>query len=182
MQHEIKDEVLTVKDCSENFETIYKKEYFPKKLLDEIKEANVLLIPDIIKRGSENVYVFPESTSEFFEYLKENVSDNLRPDIAIDDEDFKKIEMHSASITIVTFVVKEFVFPIMLGLVSNFLYDAAKKMHRDRKDVSAKVNIIVTDDTGKKSKIISYEGPVSGIENALNLAAKDIFKNDSRGN
>ncbi len=179
MQHEVVNKIVKIIDCEETFETIYKKEYFPQKLMDEIKEANVLLIPDYVKRGNEEGYMFPEYSQEFLEYLKDNVSDNLRPDIAIDDEDFVQLELHSAIITVGTFIVSKVAFPIMIGLVTNFLYDQAKKMHREKKDVSAKVNIIATEETGKKSKMISYEGPVSGIEEALKAAAQDIFNDDN---
>lgn len=182
MQHEINNETLTVSDCSETFETIYEKEYFPKELLDEIKTANVLLIPDYIQRENTEGYVFPETTQGFLKYVKDNASDNLRPDIAINDDGFKKLELHSAVITIVTFVVTSVALPFMINMVSNFLYDQAKKMHREKKDVSAKVNIITIEEAVKKSKMISYEGPVSGIEEALNLAVKDIFKDDSQEN
>ena len=182
MRHEISNETLTIKNSLETFETIYEKEYFPKDLYAVIKEANVLLIPDYIKRGDSEGYVFPESTQEFLEYLKENASDSIRPDIAIDDDGFKKLELHSATITVATFVVQNIVLPMIVSLVSNYLYDQAKKMHREKKDVSAKVNIITTNEAGKKGKMISYEGPVSGIEEALNSAARDIFKDDSQGN
>ena len=181
MKHEISKETLIVKDCSETFETIYEKEYFPRELMNEIKKANVLLIPDYVKREDKEGYVFPECTQEFLEYVRDNCSDNLIPDIAIDDEDFKKLELHSAAITIATFVVTGIVLPMMINLVSNYLYDQAKKMHREKKDVYTKVNIITTE-KGKKSKMISYEGPVSGIEGALKSAAKDIFKDDSKKN
>ena len=178
MMHEIIEETLKVKECSETFETIYEKEYFPRELIDEIKRANVLLIPDYVKREDKEGYVFPECTQEFLEYVRDNGSDNLIPDIAINDEDFKKLELHSAAISIVTFVVTGIMLPMMINLVSNYLYDQAKKMHREKKDVSARVNIITTEE-GKKSKMISYEGPVSGIEEALNSVAKDIFKDDN---
>ncbi len=174
MKHEISEKTVTVKDCSETFETIYEKEYFPKELADEIKQANVLLIPDHVKWEDKEGYVFPECTQEFLEYVKDNGSDTLIPDIAINDEDFKKMELHSAAIAIATFVTTSIVLPVMINLVSNYLYDKAKKMHRDKKDVSARVSIITTED-GKKSKMISYDGPVSGIEEALKSAAKDMF-------
>ena len=35
MQHEIDNKILKVEDCAETFETIYEKDYFPKKLLSE---------------------------------------------------------------------------------------------------------------------------------------------------
>lgn len=178
MKHENNNETFTVRDYSENFESIYKKEYFPVKLLDEIKKANVLLIPDYVERGNDGEYVFPESTKEFLEYLKDNASDNIIPDIAIDDDDYKKMELHSATITIVTFIVKNVALPLMISLVANFLYDQVKRMHREKKDVSTKVNIITTEEISKKSKMISYEGPVSGVEEALKSAAEDIFKYD----
>lgn len=182
MKHEISKETLSVKDCPETFETIYEKEYFPREILDEIKLANVLFIPDYVKRADKNAYVFPECTYEFLEYVKENSSDILKPDVAVSDDSFKKIEMHSATITIATFVVKKIVLALMINLVSNYLYDQAKKMHRDKNEVSTRVNIIATEEAEKKSKIICYEGPVSGVEEALNLAAKDIFKDDNQEN
>jgi len=181
MAHEVFGKTIKVVVCEENFNTVYEKEYIPKELLDEIKKANVLLIPDCVKRGTEEVYTFPESTQEFLEYVKDNSADALKPDIAVDDEDFNKLELHSTAITIATFVVTNIVLPLMVDLVSSFLYDQVKKMHREKENVSAKVNIIVTEENDKKSKMISYEGPVSGVEDALKTAAKDIFKDDSKG-
>lgn len=181
MIHEISEKTLTVEDCSETFETIYEKEYFPKELLTEIKQANVLLIPDYIKKEDKEVYVFPECTQEFLEYLKDNDSDGIEPDIAIDDKGFAQLELHSSAITIATTVVKGIVLQIVINMISNYLYDKVKKMHREKKEVSAKVNIIATEE-GKGSKMISYEGPVSEIKEALNSAVKDIFKNDGQKN
>ena len=179
MLHEVLGKNINVEDCEEDFSTIYEKGYFPKELMDEIKEANVLLIPNYIIKDKKEAYVFPENTQEFLEYLRDNASDTFKPDIAIDDDGFHKLELHSATITITSLIVKKIVYPIALGLITNFLYDQVKKMHRDKENVSAKVNIIVTEE-GKKSKRISYEGPVSSVEEALISATKEIF-NDSTG-
>ncbi|MCI8507702.1 MAG: hypothetical protein HFJ06_03915 [Lachnospiraceae bacterium] len=182
MTHELLGLKVKIEECKENFETVYQKEYFPQELLDEIKVANVLLIPNHINRNGKEEYIFPETTLEFFEFVKDNIVDGMKPDIAVDDEGFKKLELHSATITVATFVVTSVLFPIMVNLVSSYLYDQVKKMHRNKEDVSAKVNIISTDENGKKSKMISYEGPVSGIKEALENASKEIFKDDNQGN
>ena len=59
MKHEIFDTVLNVTDSNVTFEKIYKKEYVPMEYLDEIKKANLLIIPnenfrDKDKKGENN--------------------------------------------------------------------------------------------------------------------------------
>ena len=65
--------------------------------------------------------------------------------------------------------------PIATSMIASFLYDLVKKYRRKPEDISAKVQIITEETETKKSKKITYEGPVSGIKEALDQAAKDLF-------
>ena len=177
MKHEIFDTVLNVTDSDVTFENIYKKEYIPTEYLDDIKKANLLIIPNENFRDEGDV-LFPETTREFLDFIREFPNDEIISDIAISDEDFKRIELHSAMIEVAPIIVQWVVLPIATSMIASFLYDLVKKYRRKPEDTSAKVKIITEETETKKSKMITYEGPVSGVKVALDQAAKDLFSNE----
>ena len=177
MKHEIFDITMNVSDTDITFEEIYKKPSVPVEYMDDIKKANLLLIPNEGFRDEGDV-LFPETTREFLEFLKENANDEIVADIAISDEDFKRIELHSAVIQVAKIVVQWCVLPIATGMVAAFLYDLVKKYRRKPEETSAKVQIIAEETATKKSKKITYEGPVSGIKAALDQAANELFSKE----
>lgn len=177
MKHEMFDTVLNVTDSDVTFEKIYKKEYIPTEYLDDIKKANLLIIPNENFRDEGDV-LFPETTREFLDFIREFPNDEIISDIAISDEDFKRIELHSAVIEVAPIIVQWVVLPIATSMIASFLYDLVKKYRRKPEDTSAKVKIITEETETKKSKMITYEGPVSGVKDALDQAAKDLFSNE----
>ena len=184
MVHESDKEIIRVEDTVLSFESIYNEAYFPKELLNEISKANMLIIPEYFIRENFSEYVFPETTREFLEYAKEHASDDFVPDIAADDDCFNKLEMHSAVVTIATFIVTSVVFPIALSVLANFLTDEIRKHHRKEDELTTKINIIITNDKGNGNKKLYYEGPAGSAEEALKLAVQGIFKDngDNNGN
>ena len=168
---------VNVSDTEISFEQIYNKEYIPMEYIEDIKKANILIIPNENFRDEGDI-LFPETTREFYDYIKENADENIVADIAISDDDFQRIELHSAVITVATIIVKYAVLPIATSMIATFLYDLIKKHHRKPEDTTAKVKIIAEESEKKKSKMITYEGPVSGIKEALDEAAKDIYSKD----
>lgn len=181
MKHEIFDKSLKIVDTDVTFEQIYDKEYIPKEYLEDIKKANLLIIPNEGFRDTGDV-LFPETTREFLDFIRDSSGDDVVADIAISDEDFQRIELHSAAIEVATIIVESAIFNIAIGIISAFLYDLIKKYHRTPEETSAKVKIVTKETKTKKSKMITYEGPVSGVKDALDQAAKDLFsegqKND----
>lgn len=174
MKHEIFDTILNISDSNITFEKIYQKDYVPAEYIHDIKRANLLIIPNE-NFCEEGDVLFPETTREFFDYIREFPGDQIIPDIAISDKDFQRIELHSAAIVVATIIVKWAVLPIATNMIASFLYDLVKKHRRTPEDTSAKVQIITEETARKKSKKITYEGPVSGIKDALDQATKDLF-------
>ena len=173
MEHEFEGMEISVEDIDITFEKIYKKPYIPKEYIDDIKNANVLIIPNE-KFKEEDTLVFAENTRELFDFLKEN-SNKLITDIAISDDDFQFVELHSAVIEIATIIVQSCVFSILINVLSSFIYDQVKKCHRNREDTSVHVEIIVEEKKRKKTKKIKYKGPVSGIKDSLDEISKNLF-------
>lgn len=175
MQHEISETRTEVQDTNLTFDSIYAKPYIPQNYIDDIKNADILVIPeeDCKEQGD---FLFPETTTDFLNYLRDNLPSELSVDIAVSDEEYNKLELHSASIILATVVIKKHAVEVVIGMISAFLYDLCKKLLRKPEDLSTKVKIISEETKTKKSKMITYEGPVSGIKDALEQASKDLFK------
>lgn len=174
MKHEIKETVFNIVDTEITFEDIYNKPYISQEYIDEIKNADILLIPEENFRDEGDV-LFPETTREFLDFLREEIPQELTVDIAVDDGGFNKIELHSDAVIVATIIVKSAAFNIACGMIASFLYDLAKKYLKKPEDLSAKVKIISEETKTKKSKMITFEGPVSGIKDTLEQASKDLF-------
>lgn len=177
MTHEINYKKVQIIDSDLTFEKIYEKKYIPSEYLDEIKKANLLIVPNENFRKKGDV-LFPETTREFFEYIQDHPNDEIVADIAISDDNFQRIELHSAVIEVATIIVNVVVLPVAINMISNYLYDLIKKYHRKPEDTSARLKIISEETKTKKTKIISYEGPFSEVKETLEIATKEIFSED----
>ena len=177
--HESFDKKLEILNTEITFEEIYKKRYVPEEYLNDIKKANFLIIPNE-KFRNEKLTFFPETTRQFFEYVKEHHDEGIIADIAISDNEFKQLELHSAIIEVATIIVKYAILPITTGIISAFLYDLTKKYHRNPNETIAKIKIIVEETDIKKSKTIIYEGPISEVNKALKQAMKNIFSKNQK--
>lgn len=85
MKHEIFDETLKIIDTDITFEQIYDKKYIPKEYLEDIKKANLLIIPDEGFRDTGDV-LFPETTREFFDFIRDSSGEEVVADIAISEK------------------------------------------------------------------------------------------------
>ena len=127
MKHEVFKTSLNVEETDITFDEIYKKKYIPIEYIDEIKGANLLIIPNENFRDEGDV-LFPETTREFFDYIKSQSGDQVIADIAISDEDFQMIELHSAVIEVASIIVQLAILPIATSMIASFLYDLVKNI------------------------------------------------------
>lgn len=162
---------IKIRDTDISFRTILQKEYIPQQYINDIKKANVLIIPTEGFRDKEGLF-FPECTSEFYMFLKSQ--ERINTEICVDDDDFQKIELHSAVIYVATMLVKYAILPIVEGIIATYLYDKIKSMNKKRKDANASVHIIVDNDGD--SKRIDYEGSVDNFEKTMESIEKTLFK------
>lgn len=177
MYHESIKKSLEISDTDITFDQIYKKDYVPAEYLNDIKAANLLIIPNENFRDNGDI-LFPETTRELFDFIKESSGEKIVADITISDEDFQRIELHSAVIPVAMIIVQWVILPVATSLVANFLYGLVKKYHRKPEETSTTVKIIVEKSETKRNKMITYEGPVSGIKDALDQATKDLFSGE----
>ena len=172
MLHESElEKKIQVTDVDINFESIYEKDYIPKKYIEDIKQANVLIIPNEGFREKKG-YFFPECTSEFYHYLRSQTG--VKTEICIDDDEFKKLELHADIVYVATLIVQYAILPIVTSMIASYLYDKVKSMNKGKSETNTNVHIIV--EKNGKSKKIDYEWTIENFEDAMKTVEKTIFK------
>ncbi len=175
MIHETKQsKSVLITDSGLTFDEVYSKPYVTAEIKSDIKKANVLILPsENFRQGYP--YLFPEYTSQFFSYLKENASEGLDIDICISDDDFKPLEMHSELINLPEIIVGWVAVPLLINLISSFLYDYIQRRKNAKNETKAKIKITVEEAKSKKVKTIEYEGDASQFSDAMNSAIEHLF-------
>lgn len=174
MKHESDiEKMIDVVDTELGFDAIYNKEYMPKEYEEEIRSANILLIPNENFRDKQGLF-FPECTDEFFEFMKEKETENVKVDICISDENYIKLELHADIVYIATMIVQWAVWPITTSIIAAYLYDKLKKSNKSPKETNTDVNVIV--EKNGKSKMIHYQGSVENFEKTMKTIDETIFK------
>lgn len=162
--NKVNDLVITKSKMS--FQVIYSKPYFPKGFEQDLKKANLLLLPN---EEVKNITcpVFPEQTMEFHKFMKHFESNALIGDICISDEDYVELELHSDLITLPCMIVTMVILPVCVNLISDYLNRKIQE-RKSETDLKVKVNITVVD--GENSKQISYEGDARVFEKTIKSA------------
>lgn len=155
---------LVITESDLNFANVYSKPYFPKSYEEDLRRANLLLIPYEGFRNFENP-VFPEETMKFYQFIKEYDNSQLVGDICISDEDYVELELHADLVSLANMVIDNAVFPIAVTLIANYL---DRKIQSRKTELKVKVNMTVV--SGEKSKSISYEGDADKFEDTIKAA------------
>lgn len=172
MQHISTKSNIMVAVVELSFEEIYQKPYFAVQYMEEIRRANLLLIPsENIREGLEPV--FPEFSSDFLRYLRTNAGEGVYPDIAVDDEHYHRLNLHSYAVPLPTMMVREEILEQTMDLCVGYLNDLAGKYNRHTDEMDTFVNIIAQ--KGTLCRKVMFRGRVSELREAFDAALKQVF-------
>lgn len=138
-------------------------------------DMKYMIIENIILTVYSSWEKFLEDT--FISYMQGNISENgtaitVYVSPTSDDHAYNLIK------NVTTYPDWTDVNKIMINAGNFFENDLIKKYHRKAEDTSAKAKIITEETDKKKTKMITYEGPVSGVKDTLDQVAKDLFSKD----
>lgn len=125
----------------------------------QLSLANVLIIP--YEKNSKNNNIFPVGTTEMYRYLQQKSPSQVKLDIATKDEDYVELAQHSDLVNLPAIIVTVVILPIIIGLITNYIYDRLKPDNN-----IIKCEIIITDEVGN-SKRIKYNGPAKEYEETM---------------
>lgn len=101
----------------------------------EVNAADALIVPE--KDFRQGVpYVFHQDTTTLYRYLKKNLDSQFSIEVCADDHEFVEISLHSACFRISKIVASVAVAPLLVNLLSSYLYDYIKAKPTDNVEVS----------------------------------------------
>jgi len=165
MKHESdKENELIVEKSTNSFENWITKDYISSELKNELKQADILIVPIENFRGIEEP-AFPEGTEQLFTYLKKQFSSNHKYniDICIEDEDYMELALHNDLINLGYFILTIGVAPIFVNLISDYISSKLFSSNKDRK-IKTSISIIENDGTSKE---ITYEGNIEHFDSVI---------------
>lgn len=103
--------------------------------LDAVTSADALIVPE--KDFREGVpFVFHQDTTVFFQYLETNLKGQFSIELLADDDEYIEVSLHSSSFRFNKIIVSHIAAPIILGLMTNYIYDYLKAKPTDRVEAS----------------------------------------------
>jgi len=140
-------------------------------LQDELRKANVLIVPHVGYGSREDLVYFPRGTEELLSSLRNASDASLDVDICADDSTYQEIDLHSDILRIAQLVVAHFLSPVVVDLVSTFI-----KQQLGRRFVNGKVisTIVLSETPTGRSIKIRYEGPAATYQSALHDALESL--------
>jgi hypothetical protein len=152
---EVKEEKSSI-----TFETVLSNFSADIELREQLAKASILIIPHRMKyEGRASIFVV--GTIDLYRHLLENSPDNVIVNIATKDDEYIELAQHSALIELATTIACETVASILLGLITNYIYDAITQ-----EGSRVKSEMIIVNKDGSSTSI-KYNGPAKEYYNTV---------------
>lgn len=127
--------------------------------LEKFSSCDFLALPN---KYSDNEYYFAEETIDFIKFCC-NETTEYKSDV-LTDGDISVRSLHSFDIWLPVIKVAEYaLIPIVVGLITNYIYDKLKGREKD--DAKVEFSICVT--KGKKKTSIHYKGDAKTVKDSF---------------
>lgn len=124
----------------------------PHNIKDKTDISDILVLP---KKFSDKEYYYAQETIDFVKFCREQ-DDKHQIDI-LDNEDVMVRSLHSADIWLpVIWISQNILLPIVIGLISSYIYDKIKG--RGKEPTTVDVTIQINDKKKGINKSIHYSG------------------------
>jgi hypothetical protein len=135
-----------------------------------LRSADILLLPHRVFIEVGEKWVFPENTNDFYNYLDTKI-DKVTTNLDIAEGKTGEIQQHSLLIQLADLVVSSGAYPILINLVSSYVYDWLNKKNLKSRDIEVKVSITTKGKT--RTKTIEYKGPAEAFSTTM-IAINDL--------
>lgn len=164
---EQKQPQLRIQPSNETFHGFIERGLISEDTRERISKANVLMIPNEGYVERADLIYFPSGTSELYQFLKENQSEELSIDICLEEKDYKEVALHADWLMLAGFIVTSIVAPLFVDLLGEYI-----KRHLGKREsgTCVKSRLIIREDKDGRYIDYTYEGPASEYRNVMSRA------------
>lgn len=139
-----------IEDVNVNFDEYFEVERISTEAQSKLSTGDIVVVPLCHHDGE---YYFAQETIDFLKFCQQSDLEHSYDILA--DDDINVLSLHSFDIWMpVIWVAKTVLFPIAIGMVSNYIWEKCK----GREDEDAQVDVTVITKTKNGEKSIHYKG------------------------
>ncbi len=164
---------IEIKETTRALDYWLSRPYLSSDVRRSLANAKVILVPEEGFRDRD-VRVFPVGTEEFYNQLREKLPGDLPLEIAINEDDYKEVALHSAVLILGGLVVTGVtlvVLPVLVNVVSEYVN---RRLYGDKDRAEAIVRWELTVVDGSRAAKISYEGPAIDFQSEMQRAISEL--------
>ena len=140
-----------------------------RELHELLRQANAVVLPRLGHLGYESP-VFAPHTAEFVHHLQAAGDERVRMEIASTDEEYRELGLHADIWYLpVVLLADPTLGPVIVNLISSFIYDQLKKLLPGKK---AEVQAELLIDRGAGTLSLRYKGPAETYEAVMKEALR----------
>jgi len=148
---------LKLNRSNTTFETWLNQPFVANDLRSQLTRANVLLIPDLEYCGYAGP-LFPAGTEDFFHFLANQSSDEIRADICIEDREYRSLALLHDDVWFATVIVLPALAQVIAHYVIRFLDE---KLGSRVTETRIKSKVVIASPETDKSVTVEFEGLAS---------------------
>lgn len=168
--------MIKIVDSDISFEALLVQENIDDETRLRAQNANILLLPDSDIR--DGIRAFQGQTLGFYKYALSN-QEYSKVELFEKRGQERVLSLHDHNIFLPTVFVSLVALPVVLNLISNYLYDFYCQS-RDQGNLNVNFKIIAENKDKGISKQLVYQGPVQGLKNILqDIDADKIFEDNA---
>lgn len=143
------------------------------ELQKNLRAASVLIIPTDLGREHEGP-VFPNTTREVYQRLKEELGENAIVEAAIRDEEYEEFLFHSADIYLpVIFITREIIVSGVVNILASYTYDRLRNRGEQSDESTVKSKLHCMDRNGNPL-LFEYDGPAENFAPSLLQVLREL--------
>jgi hypothetical protein len=146
---------------------------YASTIISSLKHADLIVLPQEGFRDRPGP-VFPVGTEELFRYLKDGLPVGTVLEIAVDEDKYVELALHSDLLVLGSFLVTSVIGPLLANLISDYVNRRQIASQR-RTDVKIDIRIEVPGRTDS----ITYEGPSENLGRVIGGYIKKLSPPDT---
>jgi len=154
---------IQIEEASGNREYWLNRPYLSEQVRGLLDRSSVFLVPQEGFRG-QDMQVFPVGTEGFFQHLRDSLPSDASVEIAIDDDQYKELALHSTLLIIGGALVTLYFFPVLVEVTSEYIKQ--RLLSEDEQNATL-VRWEVTVVDGERTRKLTYEGPPNDLSKKL---------------
>ncbi|MBD8625950.1 hypothetical protein IFT64_03265 [Oxalobacteraceae sp. CFBP 8753] len=134
--------------------------------LAEVSSADLLIVP--LKDFREGIpFAFHQDTASLARFLAKKMAGQAKVEVLADDEEYLELALHGASFRFCTIFVSVALAPLLINLLSSYIYDELKAKPSDTIEMS-----VVIEDHQCRSMHIGFKGDAKDFNSVVDKVSE----------